>query len=122
MTYGRQLSGMRRNLGSAAFSLTLRSTPQHPDYAGVARDGAEIHFFRMKIDPARSDWMCYLRVARIEELYEEFSGREVIHPNGSLEAKPWGRKELAVLDLNGALLRFGEAAGASSPQESDPQQ
>jgi len=67
----------------------------------------------MKIDPARSDWMCYFRVTGIEELYEEYSRRRIIHPNGPLEAKPWGQKEFAVLDLNGALLRFGEAAGAA---------
>jgi hypothetical protein len=48
--------------------------PEHPDYAGVAREGAEIHFFRMKIDPARSDWMCYLRVTGIEELFERSDG------------------------------------------------
>jgi len=87
-----------------------------PDYASVGRDGAEIHFFRMKIDPAKSDWMCYLRVTGIEELYEEYSARGIIHPHGSLERKPWGQKEFAVSDLNGALLRFGESAAASPPR------
>jgi hypothetical protein len=29
----------------------------------------------MKIDPGKSEWMCYLRVAGIEDLYEEYSAR-----------------------------------------------
>lgn len=31
-----------------------------------------------------------------------------IHPNGSLETKPWGMKEFSLLDPNGTLLTFRE--------------
>ncbi len=70
----------------------------------------------MKIEPAQSDWMSYVRVNRIEDLFEEYSRQGVIHPNGSLEVKPWGQREFAASDLNGALLRFVEAANASRPE------
>lgn len=81
-----------------------------PDYASVARDDAEIHLFRMDVDPKKSDWMIYLRVTGVEELYAEYSARGLIHPNGPLQTKPWGQREFAVIDPNGALLTFGEKA------------
>ncbi|MDX2153252.1 MAG: VOC family protein [Bryobacteraceae bacterium] len=84
--------------------------PEQPVYAGVARDKAELHIFPMDIDPKESDFMVYLRVTGIEELYEEFKGRGLIHPNGPLQSKPWGMREFSVLDPNGTLLTFGEPA------------
>lgn len=79
------------------------------DYATVQRDGAEIHLFQMKIDPKKSDFMVYIRVSDIETLYEEYKAKKLIHPNAPLQAKPWGQKEFAIGDLNGALLTFGES-------------
>jgi hypothetical protein len=32
-----------------------------------------------------------------------------IHPNGSLEIKPWKQKEFSILDSDYNLLTFGEA-------------
>lgn len=81
-----------------------------PTYAGLMRDGGEIHLFRHRIDPRTSDWMCYLRVDDIDELYKDLSGAGLIHPNGALTVKPWGQREFAVLDPNGTLLTFGAAA------------
>lgn len=82
------------------------------DYAIVKRDGAEIHLFHMRIDAKKSDFMVYIRVNEIEKLYEEFRAKNLIHPNGSLQTKPWGQRQFAILDLNGALLTFGEPAKA----------
>jgi len=31
-----------------------------------------------------------------------------IHPDGNLEAKPWGQKEFSILDPDNNLLTFGE--------------
>ena len=78
------------------------------DFAIVQRDGAEIHLFAMKIDPKKSDFMVYIRVSDIETLYEEYKAKHLIHPNAPLQVKPWGQKEFAIGDLNGALLTFGE--------------
>jgi uncharacterized glyoxalase superfamily protein PhnB len=81
---------------------------EHQDYAIVNRDGVEIHLFKMKIDPKKSDFMVYIRVKDIESLYEEYKAKNLIHPNAPLQVKPWGQKEFAISDLNGALLTFGE--------------
>jgi len=80
----------------------------NPQYAGIARNGAEIHLFKMDIDPAKSDFMIYLRVQGIKELYEEIAPRGVIHPNGPIQLRPWGQIEFAVIDLDGTCLTFGE--------------
>ena len=81
---------------------------ENSDYAIVKRDGAEIHLFQMKIDPKKSDFMVYIRVSEIEKLYEEYKTKNLIHPNAPLQVKAWGQKEFAIVDLNGALLTFGE--------------
>jgi uncharacterized glyoxalase superfamily protein PhnB len=81
---------------------------ENNDYAIVKRNGVEIHLFPMKIDPKKSDFMVYIRVSEIEKLYEEYKAKNLIHPNAPLQVKPWGQKEFAVVDLNGALLTFGE--------------
>lgn len=85
------------------------------DYAIVTRDGAEIHLFQMDIDPKKSDFMVYIRVSDIEKLHDEFRAKGLIHPQGPLTSKPWGQREFAVLDLNGAQLTFGQSAEADSP-------
>lgn len=81
---------------------------QHEDYAIVKREGVEIHLFHMEIDPKKSDFMVYVRVVEIEDLYAEYSAKNLIHPNSPLQLKPWGQTEFAILDTNGTLLTFGE--------------
>ena len=51
-----------------------------------------------------------IQVEGIEQLYQEFQnkGGGMIHPNGKLEAKPWGVNEFAVLDPRGVCLTFYE--------------
>ncbi|MGL5824876.1 MAG: bleomycin resistance protein [Nocardioides sp.] len=78
------------------------------DYAIVKRDDAEIHLFSMAIEPAESDFMIYIRVSEIDELYAEYAAKNLIHPNGPLHTKPWGQREFAIVDLNGAQITFGE--------------
>jgi uncharacterized glyoxalase superfamily protein PhnB len=86
---------------------------ESPTCGAVVRDGAEIQLFQMNIDPKKSDWMSHLRVTGIEQLYEEYSKQDVIHPNGKLQVKPWGDKEFTVIDLDGACLTFSEPANAT---------
>lgn len=81
-----------------------------PTYAGLMRDGGEIHLFEHRVDPKASHWMCYLRVEAIETLYGTLARDGLIHPNGALADKPWGQREFAILDPNGTLLTFGQAA------------
>jgi uncharacterized glyoxalase superfamily protein PhnB len=90
------------------FSLCFIYPDRHPEYGAAARGGVELHFFHAKVNPLENEWMCYLRVSNVDALYAEYKAKSIIHPNGPLETKPWGGKEFAVTDLNGALLRFGE--------------
>jgi hypothetical protein len=47
-------------------------------------------------------------VTGIDELYEHCRARSIVHPSGSLEEKPWGAREFAVLDGDGNQLTFFE--------------
>jgi len=42
----------------------------------------------------------------IDTLFAEMRDKDVIHPNGPLQDKPYGLREFAVLDLDGNLLTF----------------
>ena len=53
--------------------------------------------------------MVRLTVKGIDGIYTEFlqSGGHV-HPNGSLQTKPWGTKEFTAIDPNGVCVTFQE--------------
>lgn len=82
-----------------------------PDYLMLKKDEIEIHFFLFKdLKPEENYGMAYIRVADIEAQYQTLLDTKVaIHPNGSLQKKPWGQKEFALLDPDFNLLTFGEA-------------
>ena len=84
-----------------------------PAYAGIRRDNAELHITGMdNRELARKvgdQTMVRLRVVGIEEFYEEFQRNGgAVHPNGSLQAKPWGTKEFSTVDPNGVCVSFQE--------------
>ncbi|MBZ2183462.1 MAG: VOC family protein [Bryobacter sp.] len=78
------------------------------DYAILARESHEIHFFLMgHLNPKESFFGCYLRVSLVDQLYADFVAAEVpnLHP---IEIKPWGMREFALIDPHGNLLRIGQ--------------
>ena len=77
-------------------------------YAGVSRGGLCLHLQTMA--PGESPTMPLIRIAveDIEPLYEEYRAKDLIHPGGHLEAKPWGSKDFGLYDLNNAALVFYE--------------
>jgi catechol 2,3-dioxygenase-like lactoylglutathione lyase family enzyme len=82
-------------------------------YAILTRGDLEIHFFvHTELVPAESWAGCYLRVAEVEPLYKAFLAaglpRRGIPRMDSLEDKPWGMREFAVVDEDGNLLRVGQ--------------
>ena len=79
-------------------------------YLMLQKEGIEIHFFEFKtLDPKENYGQVYIRVDKIEEFYKSLKNNGVeIHPNGPLQAKPWGQKEFALLDPDSNLLTFGE--------------
>lgn len=81
---------------------------QLDNYAIVRRDGAEIHFWFCGERHIAENTSCYVRVASTQALYEEFKLRNLeIQPPVE---RPWGMKELYVVDPHGNLLKFGEPA------------
>ncbi len=84
----------------------------YSDYLILNNLTVELHFFAYPtLEPAKSDFMIYLRVdAEIEKLYRQFQEAGIaIHPNGKLSDKAWRQKEFSIVDPNGTLLTFGQA-------------
>ena len=89
-----------RNVGSA----------DDDGYLMLEKDSIEIHFFEFKkMDPKENYAGVYIRTNDIDSLHQSLIDNKIsIHPNGALEAKPWGQKEFALLDPDNNLLTFGQ--------------
>jgi len=86
---------------------------QNSEYAILRRGAVEIHFFTHKeLVPAESSSGCYVRVLDVQSIYRAFATSQLprtgIPRMDSLEDKPWGLREFAVVDLDGNLLRIGQ--------------
>ncbi|MBX3241634.1 MAG: VOC family protein [Chitinophagaceae bacterium] len=83
------------------------------DYDGylmLEKDSIRIHFFEFKqLDPKENYGQVYIRTNDIEGFYQSLLDNKVsIHPNGPLQAKPWGQKEFSLVDPDNNLLTFGQ--------------
>lgn len=89
-----------KDIGSADFK----------DYLILQRDNVQIHFFEFKgLDPKENYGQVYIRTNDIDALYKSMLDTgQSIHPNGSLQIKPWGQKEFSMLDPDSNLLTFGQ--------------
>ena len=84
-----------------------------PEYLLMKREGAEVHFFRhADLDPFKCDHGAYLRPSDINALDAEWAALGLpatgIPRLERAADKPWGMRELALLDLNGNLIRAGQ--------------
>ncbi len=86
-------------------------TADFDGYLMVKKDHIEIHFFEFAaLDPKENYGQVYIRTNDIDKLYQSMlSNKLSIHPAGSLQKKPWGQKEFAMLDPDNNLLTFGQA-------------
>ncbi len=89
--------------------LYFKIMSDYGDYLLMEKEGLEIHSFHYpELIKEKSDFMLYIRVSDIENLYVSLQEHGVnIHSQGKLEAKPWGQKEFSVIDPAGTLLTFG---------------
>ncbi len=104
---------MRHKVATIAYyvgQLGFSEVANYPDYLIVALDSIELHFFSFPdLDPKENYGQVYIRTDDIDHLYRSLQERGVrIHPNGSLETKPWGQREFALLDPDSNLLTFGQ--------------
>ena len=82
-------------------------------YAILTRGDLELHFFlHTELAPAESHAGCYLRIADADGLYTAFLAADLpkrgIPRMESIEDKPWGMREFAIVDQDGNLLRVGQ--------------
>jgi catechol 2,3-dioxygenase-like lactoylglutathione lyase family enzyme len=83
-------------------------------YVILRRISLELHFFRWpELDPAANYCGCYLRVSDVDRFYREFASARLpargIPSLGGIEKKFFGMREFRLVDVNGNLLRVGEA-------------
>ncbi len=84
-----------------------------PTYAGIHRGDARLHFAGMD-DKALArkigdQTMVRIAVNGIDAFYAEYQQRGgKVHPNGALQAKPWGSREFGAIDPNGVCVTFQE--------------
>ena len=86
--------------------LGFRVLLQAADYLIMERDGAELHFWLCAERHLAENTSCYVRTGDCQALYDEFSQRGLLLQPPAL--RPWGMKELYVIDTHGNLLKFGE--------------
>ena len=79
-------------------------------YGVAERDGVVIHFWLCSDARIPSETGCRITVVGIDELFETYARLNIVHSNGSLETKPWGVREFSILDVDGNLVTFQQAA------------
>ncbi|MFN0203722.1 MAG: bleomycin resistance protein [Bacteroidia bacterium] len=86
---------------------------EYEAYLIVGKDKIEMHFFEFQaLNPKENDGQVYIRTDNIHDLYQFLLDHQVpIHPNGSLQMKPWGQYEFSLLDPDNNLLTFGQEIG-----------
>lgn len=84
------------------FDIIFADDDKDPKYAGIKRDSIEIHLqwhdeleWEAQIDRP----MLRIVTDNIEELFEEYSYKDVFHEHTSLKETAWGTKEFAFYDI-----------------------
>lgn len=84
------------------------------EMAILNRDSVEIIFTACQ-EQHLVDWSCCrIGVTDIDAFYEDFSSRNIVHPNGKLRDTDYGTREFGVLDPHGVLITFYEKRLAAS--------
>jgi catechol 2,3-dioxygenase-like lactoylglutathione lyase family enzyme len=98
--------------GPLGFKLVFRN-PDPDKYVILRRAALELHFFLWpQLDPASTYTGCYIRVADVDSLYQDFASARLpargIPSLGGIEKKFYSMREFRLVDPNGNLLRVGE--------------
>jgi len=91
------------------FKLAFTDTTDEYGYAGVSRDGIEIHLQwhdNTEWENEYNTQMLRIYVDNIEVLHNEYKTQNVFHNNTLLKETSWGTKEFAFYDLFGNGLTF----------------
>lgn len=95
-------------VGKLGFSLIFQDTKKDPHFAGVKRDGIEIHLQWYDNDEFHTVDKSLLRfvVEDIDALFEEFRDKNLAGINKGPEKTSWGTYEFSFYDLNSNGLFF----------------
>jgi uncharacterized glyoxalase superfamily protein PhnB len=82
-----------------------RFAPDLPLYAGIVRDGCQIHLTQHHGDATPGS---AIRIAcpALDDLYAELSGKGYMFARPALETQPWDMREVTVTDPAGNRLTF----------------
>ena len=88
--------------------------PEFGGYAASVRGDITMHFFSFEdLSPSTNYAQCYWRVKDVDGLYAEYQKLGLpgsgIPRMDTLENKPWGMREFAIVDPSGNLVRIGRA-------------
>lgn len=75
-------------------------------YAGVGRDGVELHLSVEQGTPVT----CRIGVREVDGWYEQMSAQQVVDPDEPLATQPWGMRQFSVRDADGNRITFAEPA------------
>lgn len=89
------------------FTLVFRDG-EDPTYAGVSRDGVELHLqWHPPAEWSRTERpMLRFVVSDVDALFEELKDKGVYHERTAIRATPWGTREFAFYDLDHNGLTF----------------
>jgi catechol 2,3-dioxygenase-like lactoylglutathione lyase family enzyme len=91
------------------FIQTFCDVPDDPKYAGVRRDGVELHLQwhdPLEWEPGKDRPNYRFVVRDVDGLFEEFMTKQVIDAGTKLRDTPWGTREFHVRDLDMNGLQF----------------
>lgn len=88
--------------------LGFKTSWSDANYCVVKKHKIAIHFWKCDDNIFPENTSCYIYVKNISHLYQLYSIKGIIHPNGQLEDKHWGMREFAILDVDGNMIKFGQ--------------
>ena len=97
----------------ASLGFSVASEYPAQGYLILHRDSVEVHFFRYPQHIAAESYHgAFFRIQDAEALSAEYETL-ALPPDGhprfiKAEDKPWGVRELVIVDIDGNLLRFGQ--------------
>jgi catechol 2,3-dioxygenase-like lactoylglutathione lyase family enzyme len=87
------------------FQLAFRDPSDPTNYAGVRRDGAELHF-QWQDENEMSTTRLRFFVDDPDALFEEYQDKQVFTKQTHVADTPWGTREFAFYDLDRNALTF----------------
>ena len=90
------------------FELKFQDSKANPKYAGVLRDGVELHLQWHDATDFKSVEKLSLRffIEDVDALFEEYQTQGVFHTRTALQNTSWGTREFAFYDPDGNGLFF----------------